>query len=251
MEIVGLADELSALKFLIEEKVDAIGIHAVCINEHFMLKHLQTIQQPLFIGIGGITLSEIEFALNMLSKQQVIMMYGIQHYPTPPQSIHLHKLRLYQTHFQLPVGYADHTASHDELTRHLVYATAYGLGVRIFEQHVTLDLAVKREDDEAAIEVQTFAQLKKQLELVSLMTGVTKLDLKEEERNYFSKIRKCMVAAEDLPKGILLTEDHIKFKRTEAQGDMEQGDFTQLVGKTLMHEVRKWEAFCWRHIRNI
>ncbi|NEW08517.1 hypothetical protein GK047_21190 [Paenibacillus sp. SYP-B3998] len=250
VEIVGLADELPALDFLIEEKVDAIGIHATCINDYFMLKRLSEIKQPLFIGIGGIQLSEIELALQLLAgSDQIILMYGIQHYPTPPQSIHLHKLLLYQTHFRLPVGYADHTASEEDRTRSLVYAAAFGLGVRIFEQHVTLDLATKREDDEAAIEVAGVAKLKEQLELVAVMTGNTEFDLKAEEREYFAKVRKCMLAAQDLPVGTVLTEQHIKFKRTKAQGDMEQKDFTELIGKTLLQEIHADEAFCWKHVR--
>lgn len=249
LEIVGLADELPSLEFLIGEKVDAIGIHATCINDYFMLKRLAEISQPLFIGIGGITLSEIEYALQSLShKQRVILMYGIQHYPTPPQMLNLNKLPLYKAHFGHPVGYADHTASQEQLARHLVYAAAFGLGVRIFEQHVTLDLSVKREDDEAAIEVGMFAELRKQMDLVSIMTGATQFDLKAKEREYFSKIRKCMVASSDLPAGTVLTEEHIKFKRTEEQGDMEQGDFGKLIGKTLRGPVKEGTAFCWRDI---
>ena len=249
MEIIGLCDELTSLEFLIEEQVDAIAVHATCINDYFMLKRLAEVEQPVFIGIGGIALSEIDYALQMLAgKSNVVMMYGIQHYPTRPESIHLSKLPLYCSKFHCQVGYADHTANSENMNRLLMYAAAYGLGARIFEQHITLDLSEKREEDESAIEVKEFVHLREQLGVVSAATGSTQIQLTDAERNYFSTIRKCMVAETDLQLGVTLTEKHIKFKRVELQGDLEQHDFSELVGKPLCMPVRQGEAFSWKHI---
>ncbi|KPV61092.1 hypothetical protein QJ48_01825 [Paenibacillus sp. A3] len=249
MEIVGLADELPSLEFLIEENAEAIAIHATSINDTYMLKGLAQARQPLFVGIGGISFPEIEYMLKLLGdKRNLMMMYGIQEYPTPLEHVHLQKLPLYEAKFQCPVGYADHTASREELGRYLAFATAYGLGARLFEQHVTLDLSVKREDDEAALEPDAFAELRGQLELVSRMTGSAVMNIGTEERAYFSAVRKCLVAGQDLPQGTLLTEQHVKYKRTQTQGDMDQRDIVHLLGKTLQQPVRKGDAFCWRHL---
>ncbi|MFJ9497473.1 N-acetylneuraminate synthase family protein [Brevibacillus centrosporus] len=244
MEVIGLADELPSLEFLLEEQVDAIAIHATSLNDYHMLKRLTSTTEPLFVGIGGATPEEIHYALQMLaSRQRLILMYGIQLYPTPPEFIDLQKIPLFRSRFGFPVGYADHMASSEVVNRYLAYATAYSLGGRIFEQHVTLDLSQKREDDEAALDASGFRQLKEALDVVVHMAG-TAGGLNAGEKAY-GKVRKHLVAARDIPPGTLLQEQDIECRLTEAVGDMQPRDFPQLVGQKVKQKVEKGTAFRW------
>ncbi|MGG1664124.1 N-acetylneuraminate synthase family protein [Brevibacillus sp. NRS-1366] len=247
MEVIGLADELPSVEFLLEEQVDALAIHATSLNDHFMLKRLAVSKKPLFVGIGGATPDEINYALHMLaSKQDLILMYGIQLYPTPPEFIDLQKIPLYQSQFGVPVGYADHMASTEVVNRYLAFATAYSLGGRIFEQHVTLDLSQKREDDEAALDVHGFRQLKQTLDVVVQMAG-TVGGLNEGEKAY-GKVRKHLVAAREIPPGIILQEQDIACRLTEGVGDTQPRDFPQIVGQRLKRKIGKGTAFCWKDL---
>jgi N,N'-diacetyllegionaminate synthase len=246
--IVGLADELPGLEFLIDEKVDALAIHAASMHDAHMLRKLSHAEQPLFVGVGGATLSDIEYTVRMLSpKKNLVFMYGIQQYPTPPSSLHLQKIPMYEKLFDVPVGYADHTAAHSEQERYVAYAAAYGLGARVFEQHVTLDFVSKRIDDESAIEANTFIQFTENTNLISEMSGPSKFELKEDEKKYVHS-RKQMVAARDLPVGTILTERDIQFKRTENWSDMAPDDFDKLLGRTLLQPVGEEQAFSWKSI---
>ncbi|WP_054023716.1 N-acetylneuraminate synthase family protein [Bacillus sp. FJAT-28004] len=248
LAIVGLADELPGLTFLIDEKVDALAIHAASMHDAYMLEKLSKAEQPLFVGVGGATLSDIEYTVHMLSpKRNIVFMYGIQQYPTPPSSLHLQKIPMYEKIFDFPVGYADHTAAHSELERYVAYAAAYGLGARVFEQHVTLDFVSKRIDDESAIGANTFIQFTENTNTISQMSGPSKFELKEDEKKYVHS-RKQMVAARDLPIGSVLTERDIQFKRTEAWSDMAPDDFDKLLGRTLLQSVGEEQAFSWKSI---
>lgn len=251
LDIIGLVDELPSIDFLLQENIDAYAIHATSINDYYMLKQLSSIKEPLFIGIGGTMLPEIHYALQTLHpKKNIILMYGIQSYPTPLSAIHLQKIPLYHEEFGLPVGYADHTSSEDDLNRYLAYATAYALQVRIFEQHITRQLSTKREDDESAIEVQKFPELCKVLQTVESMTGPKEFFLKDHEKDY-AKIRKKIVAATHLLPGTVIEHKHIVFKRTLTGSNIEAKDFTKIIGKKLLHPVQKDEVINWENIEGV
>lgn len=251
LDIIGLVDEPSAIDFLLQEKIDAYAIHATSINDYHMLKKLSAIEKPLFIGIGGTTIPEIKYALQTLHpKKNIILMYGIQSYPTPLSSIHLQKIPLYRDEFGIPVGYADHTSSEDHLHRYLAYTTAYALQVRIFEQHITLDLSTKKEDDESAIEVDSFSELCKILQTVESMIGPREFFLKDHEKDY-AKIRKKIVAASDLLPGTIIEDKHIAFKRTLTTSNIEAKDYVKIVGKKILHPVQKDEVIHWEHLEDV
>lgn len=248
LAIVGLADELLGLEFLIDEKVDALAIHAASMHDAYMLRKLSQAEQPLFVGVGGATLPEIDYTVRMLSpKKNIVLMYGIQQYPTPPSSLHLQKIPMYERLFYFPVGYADHTAAHSEKERYVAYAAAYGLGARVFEQHITLDFSSKRIDDESAIEANRFTSFTEETNLISKMSGPSKFELKEDEKKYVHS-RKQMVAARDLPIGAILSERDIQFKRTEDWSDMAPDDFDKLLGRKLLQPVSEGQAFSWKYI---
>lgn len=216
-----------------------------------MLKQLSTIQQPLFIGVGGAIPSEIEYAIKHLApKKNVILMYGIQSYPTPLSSIHLRKIPMYEKKLGLPVGYADHTSSKDELDRILAYATVYGLGARIFEQHVTLDLSQKRIDDESALEAKDLQRLITSINKTVTMCGPEHLTLTMEEENY-ARLRKTIVAAKELPPGTIIKEDTISFKRTHSPGDIELKDLANVIGKKVLRKLMKDESIHWKDVGDV
>ncbi|MCA0754960.1 N-acetylneuraminate synthase family protein [Paenibacillus sp. N4] len=248
LAIVGLADELPGLEFLIEEKVDVLAIHAASLHDAYMLRKLSRADQPLLVGVGGATLTDVEYTMRFLSpKKNIVFMYGIQQYPTPPSSLQLQKIPMYERLFNVPVGYADHTAAHAENERYLAYASAYGLGARVFEQHVTLDFDNKRIDDDSAIAAKSFVQFTEKTNLISLMCGSPVFELKEDEKKYVHS-RKQMVAARDLPAGAIITEKDIQFRRTEQWSDMAPKDFEQLIGKTIKQQVAAGETFSRDHL---
>lgn len=250
LAIVGLADEPLGLEFLIEEQVDALAIHAASLHDAYMLRKLSQTDLPLFVGVGGATLSDIEYTMRLLSpKKDIVFMYGIQQYPTPAASLQLQKIPMYEKLFGIPVGYADHTAAHSEQERYIAYAAAYGLGARVFEQHVTLDFDKKRIDDDSAVAAKSFIQFMENTNLISLMCGSSTFELKEDEKKYV-RSRKQMVAARDLLAGAELTEKDIQFRRTEHWSDMAPDDFGKLLGKTLRQDVRKGHTFSWNDLKS-
>lgn len=251
LKIIGLVDEPRSIEFLKKENIDAYAIHSTCINDLLMLKKLSTIQQPLFIGIGGAIPSEIQYAIEHLSpKENLILMYGIQSYPTPLSSIHLRKIPMYEKRLGLPVGYADHTSSKDAMDRVLAYAIAYGLGARIFEQHITLDLSQKRIDDESAVEAKELQYLITSIKKAVAMCGPEQLLLTKEEKNY-ARIRKTIVAAKELPPGTIINEDGVSFKRTHTPGDIEPKDLANLMGKKTLRKLRKDDSIHWKDVGDV
>ena len=65
---------------------------------------------------GLSTIDEIAYAVDFLrskGKNEIVLMYGFQTYPTNYADINLSKMLKIRDIFNLPVGYADHTAFDD------------------------------------------------------------------------------------------------------------------------------------------
>ena len=138
----------------------------------------------------------------------------------------------------------------DTMDRVLTYATVYGLGARIFEQHITLDLSQKRIDDESAVEAKELQHLITSINKTVAMCGPEQLFLTKEEKNY-ARIRKTIVAAKELTPGTIINEDALSFKRTHTPGDIELKDLANLIGKKVLHKLKKDDSIHWKDVGDV
>ena len=68
-------------------------------------------------------------------------MHGFQSYPTLVEDANLNKMVLLHQTYGLPVGFADHIDG-DHMVRYDLCALAMGLGARLIEKHITVDIVI-------------------------------------------------------------------------------------------------------------
>ncbi len=83
-------------------------------------------------------------------------MHGFAGFPTKIEDINLQRMKSFQDHFGLGMGYSDHIDGDSPLALHLPLI-ALGLGATIIEKHITLDKSLKEEDYESAINPDEFS----------------------------------------------------------------------------------------------
>ena len=118
LDIIALCDDVESIEYINKNRSDvsAIELHASGLNDWFLLNEASKFNGIIILGIGGSTIDEIEYAINILKntgKNEIILMYGFQSYPTNYTDINLSKMLKIKNLFDLPVGYADHTAFND------------------------------------------------------------------------------------------------------------------------------------------
>ncbi len=243
LDIIALTDDIESVTYAIENnpKVSAIEIHASGLNDYFLLKKAAEFNGTIILGIGGSLIDEITYAVDLLKsfgKKEILLMYGFQSYPTVYTSINLSKMLTVSRLFNLPVGYADHTAF-DDPNNEIVSVMGAMMGVNILEKHYTPDYGKERIDYHAAIGKQQMLKIKELMKLSLSVFGDNSLKMSEAELAYgnVGPMKKAIVARRVIRKGEVLSLDNLWFKRTVEESYLRQSQFTQLIGLKAIRDI--------------
>ncbi|ACL70449.1 N-acetylneuraminate synthase family protein [Halothermothrix orenii] len=255
LDMIALCDDLDSLKFIKKYHRDLKGIeiHASSLNDYFLLEEARDFPNSVILGIGGSTLDEIEYAVNFLKqrgKEDIILMYGFQSYPTDYTQINLAKMQKLKNLFNLPVGYADHTAYDDKYNVDISVMAA-AMGINILEKHYTPDYGVKRIDYHAAVGKKQMKQIKDKMELYLTVLGDGSLSMSDSELKYGNTgpMKKAIVARRPIKKGEKLTFSNLCFKRTEEESPVPQKMFINLLGIEAYQDIDKDEIIDFSKVK--
>jgi len=245
LDVIALCDDVESIEYIIraKKKVQAIELHATSINDYFMLQEAAKFNGQVILGVGGSTISDITYAVDLLrhqGKQNIFLMYGFQSYPTNYMDINLSKMLAICDLFQLPVGYADHTGFDDPNNEIISVAAAF-LGFPVLEKHYTPDYGKERIDYHAAVGKEHMGRIRALMTIALQIHGNGTIGLSEPEKAYgnIGPMKKAIVAKNDIKKGKKLTLENLWFKRTPEESTLQQKQLLQLVGCTARTDIKK------------
>lgn len=105
------------------------------------------------------------------------------------------------------VGYSDHTVGIE------VPVAAVALGAQIIEKHFTLDKSLPGPDHRASLDAAELATMVDAIRNIEEALGNGNKQVSDSERPNIEVARKSIIAARDIKKGELLTEDNLTVKR--------------------------------------
>ncbi len=221
LQIIGCVSEPAGADFALEIGADAFKIHSADLSNPHLVRHVARTGKRIDLSVGASTLDEIQTAIDWIREEsdaEIWLMYGYQIFPTPTDAIHLSFMPTLQSHFNLPVGYQDHSDGGSDAAFWLP-AAALGMGVDILEKHITHDRSKKGTDHEAALGPNEFARFVAMVREIEAARGVAEArPFSPEEQRYRKYAKKSLVAARDLPEGTAITEDDLRPMRAEALG---------------------------------
>lgn len=236
LDIIALCDDVESIEYLLsyEKAINSIEIHAVSLNDHFLLDTAAKFEGRIILGIGGSTFDEIDYAIQFLRNrgvEDILLMYGFQSYPTNYKEINLSKMIKLKNLFNLPVGYADHTAF-DDPNNKLISIMGAVMGFNILEKHFTIDFGKQRIDYHAAIGKEHMEEIKQLMQLALDVYGNQSLEMSTAEKKYgnVGPMKKAIVAKTDIKKGEKLSFDNLWFKRTQEESYIKPNQFLRLIG---------------------
>ncbi|MEZ4720763.1 MAG: N-acetylneuraminate synthase family protein [Flavobacteriales bacterium] len=198
---------------------------------------------PFTLGTGASTLEEIRRGLETASNhgaKDVILMQGVQNFPTATEDLNISKINLLRKEFGVPVGYADHTAGDDPFGK-IVDLIAVGMGANVLEKHVTVDRSEKGIDYQAALEPEEFKLYVQNIRRAFVAVGSGEIKaFNESDLKYRKFQKKSVVAIRDIPAGTKITREDVSFIRNVNPG-VPPIDFDKLSGRQTKRDIRKFE----------
>lgn len=166
----------------------------------------------VILSTGMSELCEVEAALEVLEdngigRADVALLHCNTQYPTPMCDVNLRAMEQLAALHPGAVGYSDHTVGIE------VPVAAVAMGARIIEKHFTLDRNLPGPDHKASLEPTELASMVSAIRNIELAIGSGKKHVSDSERPNIVVARKSIVAATDIRKGDLLTENNITVKR--------------------------------------
>ena len=212
--------------------VDGYKIHSSDLNNYILLNLVAKANKKIFLSIGGSTLEEVAYALNILKKYELknkpIILHGFQSYPTKINNCDLFKIKMYKKIFgnKCELGYQDHISAENPLN-YITPIIAKNFGAKYLEKHITVDRKKKGVDYYSSLEPSEF---KKFVNLVkdskqNYLLGVKKKnyqlaignknleEISEAENMYREQVKKAWFVRKNITKGNKINKHDLIMKR--------------------------------------
>lgn len=168
--------------------------------------------RPVIMSTGMSELPEIEAAIKVLEdgglkREQIILLHCNTQYPTPMADVNLRAMLDIRDSLHVRVGYSDHTQGIE------VPIAAVAMGAEVIEKHFTLDKTLPGPDHKASLEPQELKATVDAIRNIEQALGDGHKHVSDSERPNIIVARKSIVAARDIKKGEILTDDNITVKR--------------------------------------
>lgn len=180
-------------------------------NYPYLIQIAKT-QKPIILSTGMSTMEEIEDVISVLEtngvdKSQITILHCNTEYPTPMRDVNLRAMQTIKDTFGVNVGYSDHTQGIE------VPIAAVAMGATVIEKHFTLDRNMEGPDHKASLEPNELEAMVKAIRNIEQALGDGEKKVTESESKNIAIARKSIVAAKDISKGEILTEQNITTKR--------------------------------------
>ena len=176
------------------------------------LRKIGSFNKKIIMSSGMADIGEIESALNVLissgtEKENITVLHCNTEYPTPIEDVNLKAMLTIRNAFNVKIGYSDHTLGIE------VPIAAVAMGASVIEKHFTLNKNMEGPDHRASLEPEELNAMVRAIRNIekALGNGIKKPSPSELKNKPIA--RKSIVAAKNIKKGDVFTEENITVKR--------------------------------------
>ena len=207
-----------SLNLAIKLGVDGFKIHSEDLLNTFFISKVAQIGKPILIGVGAAHRNEIQSLIKFLHSKKlsdkVILMTGVQTFPTPLEAHSISEVKDLIDKYSkwgVKVGFSDH-AEGDHIDSHILPLLALAAGSCIIEKHVTVKREDKWIDYHSALDSSNFKKFMENVKRYAPLVSPVK-EMTKEEKQYRKMFKKTAVSKVNLAKGKIINEDDIIFKK--------------------------------------
>jgi len=176
-------DEAS-VDFLAQFNVPYYKIAAASLTDAGLLRRIKGKEKPVIMATGMSNQDEIDKAVALLDKNNLILMHCVSQYPASPENINLNKIITLKERYGVLIGYSGH-----ELDT-VISPAAAAMGACAIERHFTLDRKMWGSDHKASIEPHEMEAMIKNIRMVEQALGEPALRCLAVEEPVRAKLRR-------------------------------------------------------------
>jgi N-acetylneuraminate synthase len=174
-----------AVDFIERYQPPCYKIASASLTDHDLLRKVRSTGRPVMLSTGMSTVAEIDEAVNLLGRHDLLIAHSTSTYPCPPGDLNLRMIEtLRQLYPECPVGYSGHE------TGLAPTWAAVALGAAFVERHITLDRALWGSDQAASVEIGGFLRLVSNIRDIEKALGDGVKRVYEGELAQIAKLRR-------------------------------------------------------------
>lgn len=202
--------DLESIDFLASIGVKTWKVPSGEITNYPFLRAIGNRKESVIMSTGMCTLDEVRDAIEVLKTfgtSDITLLHCTTEYPAPYDSVNLKAMLTLQNEFAFKVGYSDHTNGIE------IPVAAVAMGATVIEKHFTLDKNMEGPDHKASLEPNELKQMVQSIKNVDAALGDGAKQPSDVEKKNIAIARKSIVAACDIKKGEMFTEENLTAKR--------------------------------------
>jgi N-acetylneuraminate synthase len=176
-------DEAS-VDFIAQFNVPCFKVASASLTDDKLLRHTRAVGKPIILSTGMSTIKEVDQAVEVLGKKDLILLHACSTYPAYYEELNLHVIDVLRGRYGVPVGYSGHETG---LPSSVAAAV---LGACIIERHITLDRSMWGSDHAASLEPNGITRLVRDIRLIEKSMGDGVKRVLEREQPIIKKLRR-------------------------------------------------------------
>ncbi len=176
-------DEAS-VDFIAQFKVPCFKVASASLTDDNLLRYTRAVGKPIVLSTGMSTIQEVDHAVEVLGKQDLVLLHACSTYPAYYEELNLRVIDVLKDRYRVPVGYSGHETG---LPSSVAAAT---LGACIIERHITLDRSMCGSDHAASLEPNGITRLVRDIRLIEKSMGDGVKRVLEREHPTIKKLRR-------------------------------------------------------------
>ena len=176
-------DEKS-VDFIERFDVPCYKIASASLTDDNLLRHTRATGKPIILSTGMSTIEEIDHAVDVLGKEDLVLLHACSTYPAYYEELNLRAIPSMQQRYGIPIGYSGHETGLPSTIAAVV------LGAAVVERHVTLDRAMWGSDHAASLEPNGITRVLRDIRMVEKSMGDGVKRVFEREQPIIKKLRR-------------------------------------------------------------
>lgn len=176
-------DEAS-VDFIDRFNVPCYKIASASLTDDNLLRHTRSKGKPIILSTGMSTLEQIDHAVEILGKNELIILHTTSTYPAEFNELNLSVISVLKQRYGIPVGYSGHE------TGIPTSIAVVALGACVVERHITLDRAMWGSDQAASLGPGGLIKVVSGIRIMEIAMGDGIKRVIEREKPVIKKLRR-------------------------------------------------------------
>jgi N-acetylneuraminate synthase len=174
----------SSVDFIKQFDVPCYKVASASLTDDNLLCHIKSKGKPIILSTGMSNLDQIDHAVDILGKDDLVILHAVSTYPSEYMEINLSVIPVLKKRYGVPVGYSGHETGIPSSV------AAVALGACVVERHITLERAMWGSDQAASLGTNGIIKMVKESRIVEMAMGDGVKRVTEGEIPIIEKLRR-------------------------------------------------------------